>query len=120
MRDVPKNVGQDDAHGVHGRTHTQAELRESRPLLLGGLRLLIALVVSVLYGTFDTYSPNKDTSSVWIAGILSSVAALFVLAVVFTSPRNPDHLLENLRAAGLHLSPGQVARLTDSPAPPSR
>lgn len=89
MRDVPKNVGQDDAHGVHGRTHTQAELRESRPLLLGGLRLLIALVVSVLYGTFDTYSPNKDTSSVWIAGILSSVAALFVLAVVFTSPRNP-------------------------------
>lgn len=93
MRDVPKNVSTDDAHVVHGRTHTQEELQESRPLTLGGLRVLIALVVPVLFGIFVTavvlQQPDAHTIRAGITGVAASAVALFVLAAVFTGFGNP-------------------------------
>ncbi len=93
MRDVTKDVSEDDARVVHGRTHTQAELAASRPLRLGGLRVLIALVVSNLFGIFTTYvvlrRPPGDAITAGFAGIVGSVAVLIPLALVLTGCGNP-------------------------------
>lgn len=91
MCDVSKNVSQDSTHVVHGRTHTQEELRQSRPLQLGGLRLLIALVVPVLVGIPVTYAVSRQTGydviGVGFLGIGVSTTALGLM--VLAAAGNP-------------------------------
>lgn len=92
MCDVPKNVSTDDAHVVHGRTHNQAELQESRPLKLGGLRVLISLAVSIFFGVLIFHlgllKPRADVISIWFMGVVATVVWLFV-GLLLTGGRYP-------------------------------
>lgn len=93
MCDVPKNVSTDDAHVVHGRTHNQAELQESRPLRLGGLRVLTAFIIPALVGNLATYAvlrrPDGDSFLAGSIGVAITITALLVFTAVFTSFGNP-------------------------------
>lgn len=92
MCDVPKNVSTNDAHVVHGRTHTAEELADFRPLRLGGLRVLIPFVVPVLFGilTAVVYQhPDGDPHFARFIGAMASTMVFLPLALAVTGFSNP-------------------------------
>lgn len=93
MCDVPKNVSTDDAHVVHGRTHTQAELRQSRPLRLGGLRVLVSLAVSIFFGVLIFHLGLLQTGayviSTWFVGVVATVVGWLFVGSLLTGGRHP-------------------------------